>query len=129
MMQALIVCHGQLGQALVAALAGIFGPLDGVEALSNDGLSAEALTTAVSEQVECMGGGGVIFTDYFGGSCAAACLSQLASRPGLHLVSGVNLPALIYYLSHRDELEAEALLRGIVHRGQNSVRELAPPGL
>jgi fructoselysine/glucoselysine PTS system EIIA component len=129
MMRALIVCHGQLGQALVAALSGIFGPLEGVEALSNEGLSAEALTSAVEKSVTAMGGKGVIFTDYFGGSCATACLAQLAARPGLHLVSGVNLPSLIYYLTHRDELAAEALLRGIVHRGQNAVRELGPPGL
>ena len=129
MMRALIVCHGQLGQALVAALVGIFGPLEGVEALSNDGLSAEALTGAVGERVAAMGGRGVIFTDYFGGSCATACLAQLTTRPELHLVSGVNLPSLIYYLSNRDKLAADALLRGIVHRGQNSVRELGPPGL
>ncbi len=129
MMRALIVCHGQLGQALLAALAGIFGRLEGVEALSNDGLSAEALAAAVEERVTAMDGQGVIFTDYFGGSCAAACLAQLAARPGLHLVSGVNLPSLIYYLTHRDDMAAEVLLRGIVHRGQNAVRELGPPGL
>lgn len=129
MMRALIVCHGQLGQALVAALTGIFGPVEGVEALSNDGLSAEALAEAVEKKVEAMGDRGVIFTDYFGGSCAAACLAQLAERPELHLVSGVNLPGLIYYLTHREELAAEALVRGIVQRGQNAVRELGPPGL
>ncbi len=129
MMRALIVCHGQLGQALLVALSGIFGRLEGVEALSNDGLSAEALTSAVREHVKAMGDQGVIFTDYYGGSCAAACLAQLAERPGLHLVSGVNLPSLIYYLTHRDDMAAEVLLRGIVHRGQNAVRELGPPGL
>ncbi len=129
MIPALIVCHGQLGQAFQEALAGIYGELDGIESLSNDGLSAAALEEAVIERIEAMGGRGVIFTDYFGGSCATACLGQLSKWPGLYLVSGVNLPTLLYYLAHRLELEPEALVRGIVHRGQNSVRELLPPGL
>lgn len=129
MIPALIVCHGQLGQAFKAALAGIYGELTDIEVLSNDGLSAQALENAVVERIEAMGGQGVIFTDYFGGSCATACLGQLSRWPGLYLVSGVNLPTLLYYLAHRHELEPKALVHGIVHRGQNSVRELLPPGL
>lgn len=129
MIPALIVCHGQLGDAFLAALAGIYGEVKGLETLSNEGLSAEALERAVGAKIEDMGGEGLIFTDYFGGSCATACLAQLAGRSGLHVVSGVNLPTLLFYLAHRHELDVESLVRGIVHRGQNSVRALQPPGL
>ncbi len=129
MIPALIVCHGKLGEAFLAALAGIYGEPTGISALSNDGLSAEALDAAVGERMAALGETGLVFTDYFGGSCATACLARLAGRPGLHLISGVNLPILLYYLAHRHELSAPALVRGIIHRGQNAIRELTPPSL
>lgn len=129
MVSALIVCHGRLGEAYLEALAGIYGPVDGVRSLSNSGLSAAALDAAVAAQMGALGESGIVFTDYFGGSCATACLARLGDRPGLHLISGVNLPILLYYLAHRHELDAPALVRGIIHRGQNAIRELTPPSL
>jgi len=129
MIPALIVCHGKLGEAYLEALAGIYGETSHMSALSNTDLSAPGLDAAVAEAVEALGDSGVIFTDYFGGSCATACLAQIVRRPGLHLISGVNLPTLLYYLAHRHELSAAALVRGIIHRGQNSIRELTPPSL
>jgi PTS system mannose-specific IIA component/fructoselysine and glucoselysine-specific PTS system IIA component len=129
MIPALIVCHGKLGDAYLEALAGIYGETTGISALSNDGLSAAVLHAAVAERMAALGETGLVFTDYFGGSCATACLALLGGRPGLHLISGVNLPILLYYLAHRHELSAPALVRGIVHRGQNAIRELTPPSL
>jgi fructoselysine and glucoselysine-specific PTS system IIA component len=129
MIPALIVCHGTLGDAYLEALAGIYGETTGIAALSNRGLSAAALHAAVAERMAALGDTGLVFTDYFGGSCATACLAELGGRPGLHLISGVNLPILLYYLAHRHELSAPALVRGIVHRGQNAIRELTPPSL
>ncbi|MCB1162570.1 MAG: hypothetical protein R3C71_03920 [Candidatus Krumholzibacteriia bacterium] len=129
MIPALIVCHGNLGEAYLEALAGIYGDASQMRAISNTGLSAAALAAAVAEGVDALGESGVIFTDYFGGSCATACLAQIVGRPGLHLISGVNLPTLLYYLAHRHELPAPALVRGIIHRGQNAIRELTPPSL
>ncbi|MBM4117478.1 hypothetical protein FJ251_06980 [bacterium] len=129
MVPALIVCHGRLGEAYLEALAGIYGDVAGIGVLSNSGLSAVALDAAVAARMAELGDTGIVFTDYFGGSCATACLAQLAARPGLHLISGVNLPTLLYYLAHRHELAAAALVRGIIHRGQNAIRELTPPSL
>jgi len=129
MVPALIVCHGRLGEAYLEALAGIYGSVDGIRVLSNSGLSAAGLDAAVAAQMGALGESGIVFTDYFGGSCATACVAQLADRPGLRLISGVNLPILLYYLAHRHELDAPALARGIIHRGQNAIRELTPPGL
>lgn len=129
MIPALIVCHGQLGEAFLAALAGIYGEVAGLASLSNDGHSAESLERTVEAAAAALGDEGLVFTDYFGGSCATACLAVIARRPGLRLISGVNLPILLYYIAHRHELDLEALARGVAHRGQNSVRELTPPTL
>lgn len=129
MIPAVIICHGSLGEAFLQALGGIYGELTDVKAVSNTGLSAEALRRAVAESVSGFGGEAILFTDYFGGSCATACLAEIAEHSGLRLVSGVNLPILLYYLAHRHELGIEELVQGILHRGQSSVRELTAPSL
>ena len=129
MIPALVVCHGSLGEAYLDALGGIFGSFEELHVLSNTGLSAEALEAAISARLDIFGEKGLILTDYFGGSCATACLSAMRSRKGLRLVSGVNLPMLIYYMTHRKEMDMDAILPGVIHRGQNAIRELDLPGL
>jgi mannose PTS system EIIA component len=129
MVPALVICHGELGAAFMDALGGIFGPVEDFQVISNRGLSAEALENAVAAKMSEMGQEAIIFTDYFGGSCANASLSALKGRPGYRVVSGVNLPMLIYYLTHRSEMDMDAILPGIINRGQNAIRELMPPGL
>ncbi len=129
MIPAVIVCHGTLGEAYLQALEGIYGEVENLTAISNTGLSAEELQHVVAEHLAAFGERCIIFTDYFGGSCATACLAELPANPDYHLVSGVNLPILLYYLAHRQELAVEDLVQGILHRGQNSIRELIPPSL
>jgi mannose/fructose-specific phosphotransferase system component IIA len=129
MIPAVIVCHGGLGEAYLQALAAIYGDIPGLSAVSNEGLSGPALERAVAERLKGFGEGGIVFTDYFGGSCASACLALLPERSDLRIASGVNLPMLLYYLAHRHELGVDELLQGILHRGQNAIRELKPPGL
>jgi len=125
MIPAVIVCHGTLGEAYLQALESIYGDRHGLTAVSNTGLSIEALEAEVQEAVAGCDRG-ILFTDYFGGSCATACLAELGRHAGWRVVSGVNLPVLLYYLAHRHELDLEALVQGLLHRGRNSVRELVP---
>ncbi len=129
MVPALVICHGELGTAFMDALSSIFGSVEDFQVISNRGLSAEALEAAVDTKLGEMGDEGIIFTDYFGGSCANASLGVLKGRPGYRVVSGVNLPMLIYYLTHRGDMDMNAILPGIINRGQDAIRELMPPGL
>ena len=127
MVPALVVCHGSLGQAFLQALECIFGPVEKLTVLSNEGLSAGSLQQSLEQRLEDIGSEALVFTDYFGGSCATACMAGLSDRSGLRLVSGVNLPMLIYYLTHREEMDLQALLPGLLQRGRDAVRELMPP--
>ncbi|MCP4546130.1 MAG: hypothetical protein GY835_06665 [bacterium] len=129
MIPAIVVCHGTLGRTLCSAAEGIWGQTDRLIAVSNNELCGEGLRTVVADHLDALGGQAIIFTDYFGGSCATACLAVMLGNPRVRLVSGVNLPILIYYLTHRHELEFDDLVAGIIHRGQNSIRELTPPEL
>ena len=70
---ALLVTHGHVGDALLEAAERIVGKLEDVSVLSNDGLSRESLTAAVSERVRQFGpGGGLLFVDVAGDSRALA---------------------------------------------------------
>jgi PTS system mannose-specific IIA component len=43
----------------------------------------------------------IIFTDMFGGSPSNICLRFL--NPNIEIVTGINLPGLLKFLTHRDE--------------------------
>ena len=135
-MPALLVTHGRLGDALLEAAQRIVGPLEGVDVLSNDGLSRDALTQAVRERVRSFGPcGGLLFVDVAGGSCAQAALgvaAREAEGPTL-VITGVNLPMLLDFAHHRGDLEPRALASRLADKAQAAVvvfegRPAAGPG-
>ncbi len=121
---ALLVTHGRLGDALLEAAERIVGPLEGVAVLSNDGLSRDALTQAVRERVMAFGpGGGLLFVDVAGGSCAQAALgvaAREAEGPTL-VITGVNLPMMLDFAHHRSDLDPRALATRLADKGQAAV--------
>ena len=126
---ALLVTHGQVGDALLRAAERIVGPLEGVSVLSNEGLSRDTLTQAVRERVRAFGtDGGVLFVDVAGGSCAQAALLVAAREaPGpTPVLSGVNLPMLLDFAHHRATLDARALAGRLREKGQAAVVLLEP---
>lgn len=126
----LIVTHGELGQALLGAAAKITGPPEGVTAVSNAGLSRDALIATVSGLVEGFGTrGGIVLTDVTGGSCTQAALVVAAkhAQGPIYVVSGVNLPMLLDFLHNRVGAEPKALAERLVARGQASISVMAAP--
>jgi mannose/fructose-specific phosphotransferase system component IIA len=126
---ALLVTHGQVGDALLAAARTIVGPLEDVSVLSNDGLSRDGLAQAVRERVQAFGtDGGLLFVDVAGGSCAQAALLVAAREaPGpTPVLCGVNLPMLLDFAHHRSELDARALADRLKEKGQAAVVVLEP---
>ena len=66
---ALLVMHADLSAALLRAASQVYGPVEGIETLSNEGLSKNSLEGAIESRVAGWTGGGLVFTDFFGGSC------------------------------------------------------------
>ncbi len=127
---ALVVTHGGLGAALLGAARAIAGAFTGLEAISNDGLSRDALVAAVGDRIAGFGpAGGIVFADVAGGSCAQAALAAAArGAPGpVRVLSGVNLPMVLDYLHNRTRLEPAALADHVQARGRASVQLLEPP--
>lgn len=127
---ALLVTHGRLGEALIGAAATIAGPLEGLEAISNEGLSRDALIALVGERLADFGPrGGLVFADVVGGSCAQAALTAaMRGAPGpVRVLCGVNLAMVLDYVHNRARLEPAALADHVLARGRSAVTLLETP--
>ena len=95
-----VVSHGGVAAALIAAAEEISGIRGALVAVSNSDLSREALEQAVLKAVD--GQPAVIFVDLPSGSCLFAAMRQLPTHPELRVVTGVNLVMLLEFLFHRE---------------------------
>jgi PTS system mannose-specific IIA component len=119
---ALLVTHADLGAALLRAASGIYGPVEDVAVLSNEGLSREQLEDRIASQVKGWTHGGLILTDFWGGSCHICGVAATRDRGHVVVVTGLNLPLLLDYLHNRDSHEAEALAERLTQKGRDSIR-------
>ena len=119
---ALIVTHADLAQGLVHAAERVVGPIEDVTLLSNEGLSRSDLESAIEASVSGWEKGGLLLTDFWGGSCHT-CGATAARRHGeVVIVTGVNLPLLLDYLHNRDRLSALELAERLQQKGRDSIR-------
>ena len=119
---ALIVTHADLAQALVRAAERVVGSIEDVTLLSNEGLSRADLEEAIESCVRDWEDGGLLLTDFWGGSCHT-CSATAARRHGeIVIVTGINLPLLLDYLHNRDRLSATALAERLQQKGRDSIR-------
>ena len=119
---ALIVTHADLAQALVRAAERVVGPVGDVTLLSNEGLSRDDLEQAIEERVLHWPHGGLLFTDFWGGSCHTCGASMLRRHGEVAIVTGVNLPLLLDYLHNRDRLAVGELAERLQQKGRDSIR-------
>ena len=106
----------------------VIGDVSGIEALSNEGLSGDALVARVSEAIASVGAEGcIVFVDSRGSSCANSCLHAVGSRREVRIVSGVNLPMLMDFALRRNDYDLDGMVQRLVERGRNSVQVLKGP--
>lgn len=119
---ALIVTHADLADALVRAAERVVGTFDGVTLLSNEQRSRAELEAAIAEHITHWPHGGVLLTDFWGGSCHT-CAASAGRRGGeVVIVTGVNLPMLLDYLHNRDKFPALELAERLQTKGRDSIR-------
>ncbi len=124
---ALLVMHADLSAALLRAAEKVYGQVEGVDVLSNEGLSRDALEGAIDERVALWTSGGLVLTDFWGGSCHLCGVSATRGRTEVAVVSGLNLPILLDYLHNRDQYEPGALAERLQKKGQDSIRVQRSP--
>jgi mannose/fructose-specific phosphotransferase system component IIA len=119
---ALLVTHADLSDALLRAAAQVAGPVEGVESLSNTGLSRAALEAEIARRVEAWPEGGLVLTDFWGGSCHVCGASVARGRGEVVVVTGINLPTLLDYLHNRENYGVIELAERLQKKGQESIR-------
>jgi len=119
---ALLVMHADLAAALLRAAERLYGPVEDVAVLSNEGLSRDGLEHEIGARVGAWTAGGIVFTDVWGGSCHQCGASAARGHGEVVVVTGLNLPILIDFLHNRDRHSAPELAERLLRKGQDSIR-------
>jgi PTS system mannose-specific IIA component len=119
---AVLVTHADLAAALLRAAEKVYGPVEDIEVLSNEGLSRDDLELAIERHVAHWPHGGLVLTDFWGGSCTLCGLAAARGRGEVVVVSGLNLPLLLDYLHNRDQFGAVALAERLQLKGREAIR-------
>jgi PTS system mannose-specific IIA component len=119
---ALLVTHADLGAALLRAAQQIYGPVADVDFLSNSELSRADLEHAIRARVSGWTHGGLVLTDFPGGSCQQCGLLAARGNAEILVVTGVNLPGLLDYLHNREQYAVAELAERLMTRARDSVR-------
>jgi mannose/fructose-specific phosphotransferase system component IIA len=119
---ALLVMHADLAAALLRAGEKVYGRIEEVDLLSNEGLSREALEHEIARRVAGWTAGGLVLTDFWGGSCHICGVAAARGRGEIVIMTGLNLPTLLDYLHNRDQYGVADLADRLRTKGQASIR-------
>jgi PTS system mannose-specific IIA component len=130
----ILVTHGAVGEALLAALEHIVGPQDDVFSVSI--LPDDDMEERRVEIVDAIGRlaaprGCIVMTDMFGGTPSNLALSAMG-EDGVEVIAGVNLPMLIKFASVRASAALDEAVTQIQDAGRKYINVassfLNPPG-
>lgn len=119
----IIVTHGKLGEELLRTVGLIVGEVHDCYALSGSDLGDENVVRSIREILDRNDAkSAVVFVDYFGGSCGASCVRATRGLEGVKVISGVNLPILLDFVTKQGIMDLDEIVDHLIHRGQESVR-------
>ncbi len=120
MTKGIIICHGKLAFELIQAAERILGNVDHVLTFSNDQMSPQALYAEVSGTIrkdeELL-----ILVDLRGGNCWRIGKMIEQEFPRAKVVSGVNLPMVISFVTKRESLAFEELVATVEKDGHRGI--------
>lgn len=119
-----VVTHGQLARALVAALEHVVGPQERVRTVCIEpDDDADQRRAEILRAIEAVDGGRgvVVLTDMFGGTPSNLALAALERR-GVEVLAGANLPMLVKLASVRYQLPLEEAVEAAAEAGRRYIR-------
>jgi mannose PTS system EIIA component len=119
-----VVAHGDLARGLLSAVYRITGEDQVLVAVSNEGLSPEAIRERLDQVLG--EGPAVVFTDLREGSCGMVARKVCLGRENRALITGVNLPMLLDFVTQR-QLPLDQLARRLADRGRDAVTVFPAP--
>ena len=124
MKHGILVTHGEIGRALIDAAERIVGKQEFLQTLSVQKLSVKD----IYERLKAMVSGPakeddvIIMASLRGGSCWNVSVAVAKEFPRIKVVSGVNLPMVLSFLTKREHFNGEELVE-ILH--QDAIRGVA----
>jgi PTS system mannose-specific IIA component len=118
-----LVTHGSLARAFVAALEHVVGPQKNVATVcieADDDMEARRREILEAVRAVNIGSGVVLMTDMFGGTPSNLAIS-IMNETGVEVVAGVNLPMLIKFASLRDSTALQPLVVAIQEAGRKYI--------
>jgi PTS system N-acetylgalactosamine-specific IIA component len=106
--KAIVAGHGTFAEGMLSAVEQITGRSDLFIGVTNRDLSAHDVEGLIRDRL-ASSGASVIFTDLPAGSCTMASRRLQREQPGLVVVTGVNLAALLDFAFHVDAGDARAV--------------------
>jgi mannose/fructose/sorbose-specific phosphotransferase system IIA component len=123
MVTCVLVTHGPVADALSKAAESVMGDIAGVYALSVSPLSMETIV----EKLEALANspdtqeGMLIMATLRGGSCWNAACKVARRHQHVRVLSGVNLPMLLSFLTKRDKLSFPELVDTVCRDGARGI--------
>lgn len=124
--KALVAGHAAFAEGMVSAVGQITGQTEQFVTMTNTAMSADEIEERMRAIVK-EHGIHVIFTDLPAGSCTIAARRILRDDSDITLVTGVNLAALLHFMSHGEITSHEAALSA-AERAKGSVLVVGTPG-
>jgi mannose/fructose-specific phosphotransferase system component IIA len=112
MKHAILLTHGPIGQAIIEAVCTIMGIEDGLHTLSVTNMSVAEITDRLLSLVngpEEKQDGSIIMASLKGGSCWNVAVSIALQHQNVRVLSGVNLPMVLSFMTKRDSLSLDEL--------------------
>ena len=122
MYKGIIITHGTMASCLVRTLKKISGIKTPIEAVSNEGKTADQIVDdlliryPVGEDTPLF-----VFSEFKGGSTWFAANKFANLRKNVFVFTGVNLPMLISFETKQDELDAEQLAEAVFQDGNRGI--------
>ena len=123
MIGGVIVSHGKLAEELLNALTIIIGEVMNIEAISigwYDDVDESKKKISQSLKRVNQKNGVVIFTDMFGGTASNLSFSFLKNNQ-VEIITGVNLPMLIKFVSLQRSNYLKEVAKKIVEQGKKNI--------
>lgn len=117
--RAIVAGHGSFATGVISAVEQITGRGNVFRPISNMGLCLDDIQQSLAHALDETGAR-VIFTDLPAGSCTMAVRRLVRSRPGVVLVTGINLSLLLDF-AMQDDIEPVAAANGALERGRASM--------
>ncbi len=117
--RAIVAGHGSFATGVISAVEQITGRGNAFLPISNAGLCLDDIQQTLVRALDETGAR-VIFTDLPAGSCTMAVRRLVRSRPGVVLVTGINLSLLLDF-AMQDDTDPVVAANGALERGRASM--------